>query len=192
MKKTSVAKISAALMMLSATAVRAAFLPSLPHPPPWADTEMTAEADFAPFNGTQSEFKITLAFTASPSNNLEVAIWDGASDYDESETLAVLGWDCGELFVEFDGVRGVCASVPESEQLVITLSMRLHVNGEAYESVITANGVPLEFFDADGDPVIFGFDTAWENVRVVSRGIGAKNERVSFGFSSDPTIIVIR
>ena len=92
------------LMSLGIPTVNATTLPTLQNPPTKADTEESATAGFAPYNGMQSEFKITMAFDATPTNNLEFAIWESANGSSD-EPEAVLGWDCGELFVEINGVR---------------------------------------------------------------------------------------
>ena len=183
------------LAALAATAIiattsQAAILPTLSNPPTWADTEETWEGEFEPFDGRQNEFKITLAFTPTPSNNLEFAIWDSTTGKDEPE--AVIGWDCGEVFLEFGGLRGTCTGVPESEPLTISLVMRLSRDGDVHESIIKANGTTLDFYDVGNEPVVFGFSTGWDAARVVSRGVGAMNERVSFGFTADPSVISVR
>ena len=169
----------------------AATLPQLPYPPAWADTEEAVEVGFAPFNGTQSEFRITLAFDATPTNSLEFAIWENALGVvDEPE--AVLGWRYGKLFLELNGVRAFCDFIPDTEKLVVRLASRLSGDGKSSQTEITANGVPLVFYDSEDNAVEFGFVPAWDMVRLTSRGTGAKNERVSFGFSSYPGIIIVR
>lgn len=179
-----------ALTVAVGVIAQAEVLPPFPNPPIWTDTEAEFEASFEPFNGSQNEFKITLDFNASSSNNLQVGVWGGDASCGEPE--AVVGWDCGKMFVEYDGARGVSASFPGAERLSISLTVRLSVEGKPLGSIITANGAPVEFFDADGSQVVFGFSTGWDSARAFSRGDGGGNERVSFGFSIDPTVLQIR
>ena len=169
---------------------QAATLPSFPSPSVWADSEGEFEASFAAFNGVQNVFKISFEFNASLSNNLQVGVWDGSVACGETE--AVVGWDCGVLFVECGGVRGVCGDAQAAERLEVSLVVRLSAEGKPLDSVITANGAAVEFFGADGSPVVFGFSTGWDSVRVLSRGAGIENERVSFGLATDPAVLVIR
>ena len=170
--------------------VQAATLPSFPNPSVWADSEGEFEASFAAFNGVQNVFKISFGFNASPSNSLQVGVWDGSVACGDSE--AVVGWDCGVLFVECDGVRGFCGDALAAERLEVSLVVRLSAEGKPLDSIVTANGAVVEFFGADGVPVVFGFSTGWDSVRVLSRGAGIENERVSFGLATDPAVLVIR
>ena len=179
-----------ALIVAVGVIARAELLPSFPNPPVWADTEAEFEASFEPFNGSQNEFKITLDFNASSSNNLQVGVWSGAANCGEPE--AVVGWDCGKVFVEYGGARGVGVPFPGTGRLSISLTVRLSVEGKPIGSIITANGTPVEFFDADGSQVVFGFSTGWNSARAFSRGAGGGNERVSFGFAIDPVVLIIR
>ena len=172
------------------TSTRAKLLPPFPNPPIWTDTEAEFEASFEPFNGSQNEFKITLDFNASLSNNLQVGVLSG--DVACSEPEAVIGWDCGKVFFEYGGVRGVGVPFPVAARFSISLTVRLSVEGKPLGSIITANGEPVEFFDADGSQVVFGFSTGWDAVRVFSRGAGEGNERVSFGFAIDPVVLIVR
>ena len=169
---------------------RAEFLPPFPNPPECEDTEAEFEASFEPFDGSQNEFKITLEFNASPSNNLQVGVWSG--DVGCGEPEAVVGWDCGVMFVECDGVRGVGVPSFGAELVLISLAVRLSVEGKPLGSTITANEAPVELLDADGLPVVFGFSKGWDSVRAASRGVGGANERVTIGFTADPAILIIR
>jgi len=184
------------LLVIMATAlittnVISATLPKLPNPSSWMDNEEKWEFDFTPFNGRQSEFYIKFTLDASPTNSLEIGIWENKLGVvDEPE--AVLGWDCGELFIKTNGVHAFSDYIVESERLAISFAVRLSGKGEPILTSIIANGTPLEFYDDENEPVIFKFNPAWDTARVISRGIGEVNERVSFGFSSDPTVISVR
>jgi len=149
------------------------------------------EVGFAPFNGRQSEFKITLALDATPSNNFEIAVWENVFEIiDEPEF--VIGWRGEKIFFDFGGIRAYSDYVPESDRLVLTIVMRLSGQGNPLETTVKANGTPVEFYDLENNPVIFCFNPAWDTARLVSRGIGTKNEGASLGFSSDPSIILVR
>ena len=176
---------------LISTTAQAAPLPTLPNPSSWADTEETAEVGFASFNGRQSEFKITLALDATPSNNLEIAVWENVFGVIDEPEL-VIGWRGEKIFFDFGGVRAYSDYVPESDRLVLTLVVRLSGQGSPLETNVKANGAPIGFYDLENNQMIFGFNPAWDTARLVSRGVGDFNGRASLGFASDPGIIVVR
>jgi len=163
-------------------------IPALPSPQ-FADTEASLAPNIPLWNGTQSGFVLTLSLDATSSNNLEAAFWNGAKCEDGA---VVIGWDCGEIFISDGFRRAVADFTLETTRLVLSARSRLSAQGAPLETEITANGSPLVFFDSEGEPVAFAYSTAWDAAKIVSRGAVAKNESVSIGFTSDPTVITVR
>lgn len=80
--------------------VRFARLP----PPVYADTEVSTNCPLAAWTEKATKFEIALSFSATPSNNVQLAFGrdldsDGSLSLDETEL--VLGWDCGQWFARF-------------------------------------------------------------------------------------------
>ena len=181
-----------ALSLFASASVRAADnvrISALPLPQsPSTETALFFEPPL--WNDTQSEFFITLSLDATASNNVELALWDDATD--TLETAAVIGWDCGEIFI-YDGfTRAIADFTPEAQRITILFRTRLTAQSEPFETAITANGIPLEFYDSEGEPAFFTYSPDWNAAHAVSRGLDQNNEQVNLWFRRDPSVITVR
>ena len=91
-------------------------LPSVEH----ADVEATTNVSFMAWQENAGRFTFSLTCRATPTNNVQAAFGtdadgDGVLSLEESDL--VVGWDCGEWFVQngFDGerVESVVGALPD-------------------------------------------------------------------------------
>ena len=162
--------------------------------PVYADGEASVKITLPAPAPDKRILKITMAFDAAPTNNVEFALTSGDSEE------VIIGWDCGEWFARggqlLEGWVTTPASNPSATgPRTLTLAVRFGKK----------NNMPLTFaLDADGVPVGFaGPDSllGWLarlgehgqplQVAVTSRG-GAGGAGLDAAFSKDGSLIIVR
>ena len=129
--------------------------------------------------------KITMAFEATPTNNVEFALSSG----DGGEVI--VGWDCGEWFVRGDGLREYFATPASASSGTVTLSARV---------TLSTGGVPVgvTFREAGrwaGIKAFAGVSPEWfdggASMTVTARG-GAAGVSASATFEKTGSLIIMR
>ena len=72
-------------------------------PPVFADTEMSTNCPLPEWSQRTAKFECALSFTATPSNNVELAFGrdtDSDGSLSPGETELIIGWDCGQWIVK--------------------------------------------------------------------------------------------
>lgn len=171
-------------LVSGAVVARTLNLSRLPSPE-CADTEVSTSRtlDFAPLQ--TGDFRFSLAFDATPTNNVELSFGsdaDGNGRLSADEERLTFGWDCGEWVLK--GRRGeesaiACERMPEGPSaggarkcVDWCLSIR---HGRPLGLVLTANGQPL-FPGLATNPPAWFCSRDWNGVKVTARGVDAPDE----------------
>lgn len=165
--------------------------------PAWdhLDTEVSTNAAFA-VGGPGGRFMtFDLEFSATPSNNVQVAFGRDA-DRDGvlsvPETALVVGWDCGEWVVSGSRPQEILRSSALTTNATKCLRWSFDRRRESQRRFTAAeNGMPVVFFDGDLPPDWF-FDTAWDTVRLTVRGVDVSDERFRAQMTAPGTSITFR
>ena len=127
--------------------------------PPWktVDTEVSTNCPFAFASPFVADFRLTMEFDSTPSNNVQIAFGrdsdaDGVLSADETDMI--LAWDCGEwMLIGTNALpSAVLPSVDTNAHKV--LRWDLHLRGRRPKRlVLTENDVPLSpDFETDPEP----------------------------------------
>ena len=140
----------------------------------FADTEVTTNFAFSAWEPRQRQFAYELAFEATPSNNFEVAFGRGDNGVlSRAEADFIVGWDCGEWFMQnvSNGVR--VTSVPVSADAAQTLRCTLATKSDGTRKSFTATvGTNDVFGSVSSKLPDWVYDTRWNLVRLTARGVG--------------------
>ena len=147
---------------------------SLP-PSPWADTEISTNVAMVAWEPHQKSFAYELSFDATPSNNVQAAFGvdldaNGVLSPDEEDL--VVGWDCGEWFMQdvSNGVR--VTSGPVSADAAQTLRCTLATKSDGTRKSFTATvGTNDVFGSVSSELPNWVYDTRWNLVRLTARGV---------------------
>ncbi len=176
----------------------AAILPSLPNSE-YADTEVSTNVALMAWTGQTRHFNVTLQFTATPSNNVQVAFGtDGSTDgnLSDEETGLTLGWDCGEWFLSTDAITNRLTAQPvnSSTRKELTFCMSLEADGlprtlefEDGNTTLTFSGLTLLPV-----PPAWLYSKDWNLLKVTARGTDAQNEQITVKLSNDAVILLLR
>ena len=144
-------RLLAAFVLLPAMAF-CVTVESLP-PSEYADTEISTNIAFVVDRSMMTRIEFTVALTATPTNNVEVAIGEdenGDGNLSVEESAYVFGFDCGTWFARSAGLGGLESleglGVGRVEKTFVLKKRKL--------------------------------DTAWDTVKVTRRGCGAVCELV--------------
>ena len=168
-------------------------------PPPHAGWECYRDV---PLPGIQAEtrtFRAELTFTATPSNNVQVAF---GSDSDKDgklpaeETSATIGWDRGAWFILSGNLLTKFTCVPQDGMTTTNRTLRMAMR-------LAADGMPssLYFKDGAGNPLAFeGLEgipswmspKLWDTAALTARGWDTRDEQATFSFVLDGTQILLR
>ena len=159
-----------AVSLVAAPARRAALPPS-----PWADTEISTNVAMVAWEPHQKSFAYELSFDATPSNNVQAAFGvdldaNGVLSPDEEDL--VVGWDCGEWFMQnvSNGVR--VTSGPVSADVAQTLRCTLATKSDGTRRAFTATvGTNDVFGSVSSELPDWVYDTRWNLVRLTARGV---------------------
>ena len=181
---------AASFQALSATVA----LGPLP-PTGYADSESSTNMPFSAGIPGSRILSFQIDFSATPSNNVEIAIGhdangDGVLSLDE--TGMVVGWDCGE-WIARDGrfeacLRADAATGNARKSFVWTLH---ETDGLARTVTVTENGHEVNL-GVCGRAAAWMFDLSWDTVRFIARGRDVADENIVAQFHANSTAIRLR
>jgi hypothetical protein len=168
-------------------------------PPPYAGWESSQDVPLPPRQAETRFFKAEISFTATASNNVQVAF---GSDVDKDgklpaeETAATLGWDRGEWFILSGNLLQKYTCIPQDAAISTNRTLRMSVR-------LSSDGTPigLSFKDGNGNPLAFeGLEgipswicpKLWDMAALTARGWDARDEQATFSFVLDGTHIILR
>jgi len=168
-------------------------------PPVYADREVSQDVTVAGCGSQTRIVNVELAFTATPSNNVQIAFGsdlnsDGRLSF--GEVRMTLGWDCGKWFLASGDQTQQFKYVPtgaSTGSVFRTLKMPMRLN---------AGGVPisLSFTDSDSPLTFDGFTAVplwmrpreWSMLRLTARGFDVRDEQALVKMSLDGNVIILR
>ena len=184
---TSVRRIASRGLFLLAVCALAArgdpvTLPPLPASP-YADTEVSTNVPFNAVRSDAREFGVSMAFTGTASNGVQVAFGrdaDGDGDLAPEETRLLLGWRAGAYFIE-DAAAGARTSEPATAggdarhlDLQVTLDRAFRPRAAA-----AANETGACFVQTLAKPPEWLYDADWNLMKVTRRGVDAIGEAIA-------------
>lgn len=168
-------------------------------PPVHADREVSQDAAVAGCGGQTRIVNVELAFTATPSNNVQIAFGpdlNGDGRLSFGEVRMTLGWDCGRWFIASGDQVQQFTYAPEGAatgSVYRTLKMPMRLNDA---------GVPLSLtFTDSNSPFTFGGLTdvpawvrprEWGTLRLTARGWDARDGDALVKMSLDGNVIILR
>ena len=167
-------------------------------PPAHAGWEVSQDVPLPTRQEETRFFRAEIAFTATPSNNVQMAFGKDA-DKDgrlpAEETSATVGWDRGAWFILSDDLLHKFTCVPQDASTVTNRTLKMSMR-------ISADGTPrsLTFKDGDGNPLAFaGLEgipswmspKEWDTAALTARGWDARDEQATFSFLLDGTLILL-
>ena len=187
------AALTAILLTLASIAAFAVTLPPLPAPA-FVDTEVATNCPIAHCNRETSHFEFTLAFSATPSNNVEVAFGTDANGdgvLDACEADLSIGWDCGEWFLANPVGNLRQTESAEAGEKSLAFTMLLHVPA-APQSLAIADGTNALFSVTTATPPDWSFAPDWNLMSLTARGVDDPGEHFEVRFAPDGLIIFFR
>ena len=160
------------------TAALLAAITTLAFPPPAVTNcpfEVSSCLPLAVDSNRLDTVAFELSFDATPSNNVQAAFGvdldaNGVLSPDEEDL--VVGWDCGEWFMQnvSNGVR--VTSGPVSADVAQTLRCTLATKSDGIRRAFTATvGTNDVFGSVSSELPNWGYDTRWNLVRLTARGV---------------------
>ena len=180
---------------LSGAAVAASLHPEVLPRCEFADTEVTTNCPFSFASPFVVDFRLTMEFDSTPSNNVQIAFGrdsDADGVLSAGETDMILAWDCGEwmLFGTNALPSAVLPSVDTNAHKV--LRWDLHLRGKRPKRlVLTENDVPLSP-DFETDPEPWFYDRTWDTFRLTARGIDDPAESFVVDLNEKGALIFLR
>ena len=179
----------------SGVAIAASLQPDALPRSEFADTEVTTNCLFSFASPFVSDFRLTMEFDSTPSNNVQIAFGrdadaDGVLSADE--TGMILAWDCGEWILTGTNALPFAASQAVSTNAHKTLRWDLHLRGKKPKSlVLTENGWPI-FPDSASVPEPWFYDRNWNMFRLTARGIDDPAESFTVDLNEKGALILLR
>ena len=152
------------------------FTPAQLPPPIHADAEVSTNVSFTFEQQSLKEYRLTVGFVPTPSNNVEVVLGkdaDGDGDLSFQEEGFVMGCECGEWFAK--GIGGEIAPVVEGPDTngyvtaVVDVSIRRHKSDPGWL-----------------------YDRTWNMMRITLRGVDAAEECINLWTRVSGTLILIK
>jgi hypothetical protein len=165
----------------------------------YADREVSQDATVAGCGGQTRIVNVELSFTATPSNNVQIAFGtdlnkDGRLSF--GEVRMTVGWDCGRCFLASGDLSQEFTYAPAGSGtgfVYRTLKMPMRLND---------GGVPISLSFADGStPFTFeNFNSVpswmrpreWSMLRLTARGWDGRDEQALVKMSLDGNVIILR
>ena len=149
----------------------------------FADTETALHVRLDQLGRGVHRLDFSLAFAGTPSNNVEVALGcdaDGDGELAPHETGLVVGWSCGRYFIE-NFRTGEIAEEAAAESPSVARSLDWHCevtkDNRSLVSFAATNEVGAAFAALSEDAPAWLYDSAWNLMRLVARGMDAPCER---------------
>jgi hypothetical protein len=176
-------------------------VPRLPSPT-FADREVSGDAAL-PGNASANlrRFRLELAFTATPSNNVQIAFGHETTPLDghlaAEETAFIIGWDSGEWFLRPAGLKERFVHAPADGHMPQRRTLRAAIRANT-------QGIPtaVEFSDDTGTFAFEGLPLEplpswltpenWNLLRVTVRGAAIAEEDAKVRFLPDGATIILR
>jgi len=192
------------LSVLAACSARAVTLDvPLQTDPLFADREVSADAALPDAGGAGQGFrvfKLTLAFAASPSNNVQVAFGrdslpaDGALAAEETDFI--IGLDCcGEWFLRPRGLteRFAVPAAATNGPHTLTAVVRVDRQGAPVSAAFADGGAPVVFPGLALSPLPEWLDPSrWDILRATVRGPDSPEGSVRASFARDGATVTVR
>lgn len=161
----------------------------------FADTEVTTNCPFSFASPFVIDFRLTMEFDSTPSNNVQIAFGrdsdaDGVLSADE--TGMILAWDCGEwiLFGTNALPFAVSSSVDTNAHKVLRWDLRLK-RKTPKRLLLTENGLSV-FPDFAPVPEPWFYDRTWDMFRLTARGIDDPAESFVVELDEKGALIFLR
>ena len=161
----------------------------------FADTEVTTNCPFSFASPFVVDFRVTLEFDSTPSNNVQIAFGrdsDADGVLSAGETGMVLAWDCGEWILFGTNALPFAVSPAVSTNAHKVLRWDLHLRRKRLKRLaLTENDVPL-FPDFETDPEPWLYDRTWDMLRLTARGIDDPAESFTVDLNEKGALILLR
>ena len=179
-------------------AASAAVAETMPLPAPvYADGEVSLDipvgAALAGADGPSGTFRVSLAFTATASNNVEFALGrdrNGDGRLDLSETDLIAGWDMDGFFLLPRGLEERFTSEGAAGLRTLTFQTRRTASGGFADTGFSVDGRPLVFSGLPSAPE--WLLPPWDILRVTSRGESAPDAAFSVKFVRQGVSVILR
>ena len=154
------------------------------------ETNIVAEA----WSEFDRMFDVQLEFTASPSNNVQIAFGededgDGVLSLEESECS--LGWDCGTWFVSGFESEIVESAVLQTGRKSFAWKARLDPSGRLRELTAT-DGSTQVFTNLSANVPAWVCRRSWNMVRLTARGVVDPNGVVDIAIKPNAFRFIVR
>ena len=162
---------------------------------PFADTEVTTNCPFSFASPFVADFRLTMEFDSTPSNNVQIAFGrdsdaDGVLSADE--TGMALAWDCGEWILFGTNALPFVVSPAVSTNAHKVLRWDLHLRRRSPKRLaLTENDVPLSP-DFETDPEPWFYDRTWDTFCLTARGIDDPAESFTVDLNEKGALILLR
>ena len=162
---------------------------------PFADTEVTTNCPFSFASSFVVDFRLTVEFDSTPSNNVQIAFGrdlDADGVLSAGETGMALAWDCGEWILFGTNALPFVVSPAVSTNAHKVLRWDLHLRRKSPERlVLTENGQPLVPDPVPApEPWFYGRD--WNMFRLTARGIDDPAESFAVDLNEKGVLILLR
>ena len=180
---------------LAGTAWSASLQPERLPRSPFADTEVTTNCPFSFASPFVADFRLTVEFDSTPSNNVQIAFGrdsDADGVLSAGETDMALVWDCGEWLLIGTNALPVAVSPAVSTNAHQVLRWDLHLRRKSPERlVLTENGQSLVPDPVSApEPWFYGRD--WNMFRLTARGIDDPAESFVVDLNEKGALILLR
>ena len=180
---------------LAGTAIAASLQPDALPRCEFADTEVTTNCPFSFASPFVVDFRLTMEFGSTPSNNVQIAFGrdadaDGVLSADE--TGMILAWDCGEWSLSGTNALPLAVSPAVDTNAHKVLRWNLHLRGKRPKGlVLTENGQSL-FPGFASAPEPWFYDRNWNMFRLTARGIDDPAESFTVDLNEKGALILLR
>ena len=162
---------------------------------PFADTEVTTNCPFSFASPFVADFRLTVEFDSTPSNNVQIAFGrdsDADGVLSAGETDMALVWDCGEWLLIGTNALPFAVSPAVSTNAHKVLRWDLHLRRKSPERlVLTENGQSLVPDPVSApEPWFYGRD--WNMFRLTARGIDDPAESFTVDLNEKGALILLR
>ena len=162
---------------------------------PFADTEVTTNCPFSFASPFVADFRLTMEFDSTPSNNVQIAFGrdsDADGVLSAGETDMALVWDCGEWLLIGTNALPFAVSPAVSTNAHKVLRWDLHLRRKSPKRLaLTENDVPLSP-DFETDPEPWFYDRTWDTFRLTARGIDDPAESFTVDLNEKGALIFLR
>lgn len=186
---------AACLIFMSSVQLMAGTWTSLPSPE-YADTEVSRHLAMRPWKDVARTLRLRLSFTASSSNNVEIAFGCDANEdgiLGAEEARLILGWECGSWKLHPVVEGHVLTDEPSAESAkTLTFEMSLTQEGKPKSVRICEGETPLFEELEINSPPAWLFDPAWDWMSLSARGVDCPQEQFEIEQTTDGLIIYFR